>query len=174
MIERMKKRMTMKEKIDEAKVQGIDICNSDILLKDGNVVGIYKFFRCKKDGENGENDEFCFYIGKSTDVAGRLLGSGGHIYMYLMNKDFDFSELVPQKIKEYLGEGYKIKVVIKEVNYSDTSFSKAAHRLAYEELKEIVKYQEEGECLFQTPEGVGDYQKIFWENNYKKEDQQSN
>ena len=38
-----------------------------------------------------ENEEFCFYIGKSTDIAHRLLGSNeGHIYMYLNN---DFSKI---------------------------------------------------------------------------------
>lgn len=148
--------MTYEQKIREAKRIGIDI--PDNLLKDKNIVGIYEFFKIKG------NEEICFYIGKSTSIAYRLLGSSnGHIYMYLNN---DFSKLVPLKINEYLNEGYKIKVKILEVDYNDTSFSKAAHRLALAELQEIVKYQEIGQCEFQTPEGAGTYEEKYWEENY--------
>lgn len=150
-------RMTYEQKIGRAKELGIDI--PDILLEDRNIVGIYKFFYCT------ENEEFCFYVGKSTNTISRLFGSsGGHIYMYLNN---DFSKLVPNKIKEYLKSGYKIRVKIKEIDYHDTSFTKAAHRLALAELQEIVNYQENGQCLFQTPDGVGIHEEEFWENNYK-------
>ena len=150
--------MTYKQRIDEAGKAGIYI--PEELLSVKIFVGIYKFFYCK------ENEEHCFYIGKSTDVAGRLLGSnGGHIYMYLKG---DFSKLVPFKIKEYRDEGYNIKVEIMEVNYHDTKFSRAAHRLALVEIQEIVKYQEKEECLFQIPEGVGENEEKFWEANYKK------
>lgn len=76
--------MTYEQKIGRAKAIGIDIPN--ILLGDRNIVGIYKFFYCT------ENEEFCFYVGKSTNIISRLFGSsGGHIYMYLNN---DFSKLV--------------------------------------------------------------------------------
>lgn len=150
--------MTNEQKIEKAREKGIYL--PDDLSGKENIVGIYKFFRIK------ENEEYCFYIGKSTSIAFRLLGaSNGHIYMYLNN---DFSKIVPLKINEYLNKGYKIKVDILKIDYYDTSFSRAAHRLALAELKEIVKYQKQGQCEFQTPEGVGTYEEKFWEENYKK------
>lgn len=150
--------MTYKRKIEEAKKKGIDLPN-DLSLSE-NCVGIYKFFKIK------DNEKYCFYIGKSTDIAYRLLGSsGGHIYMYL-NKDF--SRLVPFKINEYINNDYRIKVEILKIDYRDSSFSKATHRLALAELKEIVEYQNKGQCQFQLPEGVGTYEEKFWEKNYKE------
>ncbi|HCY07218.1 MAG TPA: hypothetical protein DHS57_08260 [Erysipelotrichaceae bacterium] len=149
--------MTYEEKIKKAKEKRIHI-PEDIIKK--NTVGIYKFFRVKG------NEEFCFYIGKSTDIAYRLLGSSsGHVYMYLKN---NISKMVPLKIKEYLKNGYDIKVKIIEVDYFDSCFSKAAHRLALTELQEIVKYQEKGQCKFQVPEGVGTNEEKFWTENYKR------
>lgn len=149
----------------EQKIKKAEECNIEIAydFSNGeNVVGIYKFFYCN------ENGEYCFYVGKSTNIAYRLLGaSRGHIYMYLNN---DFTNLVPLKIKEYLNEGYKIKVMIKEIDYRDISFTNAAHRLAYAELQEIVKYQEKGQCQFQVPEGSGTYEELFWEENYKNKE----
>lgn len=150
-------RMTYKQKVCEAKRNEIDI--PQIVLEKRNIVGIYKFFYCK------ENEFFCFYIGKSTNIAARLLdASEGHIYMYLHN---NFTKLVPDKINEYRQKGYKIKVEIKEIEYHDICFTRAAHRLALAELQEIVKYQEMGQCLFQSADGVGAYEENFWENNYK-------
>ena len=68
--------MTYKEKIELAKKYQITI-KFDLLKRD-NVVGIYKFFKVKGD------ERYCFYIGKATDIAFRLLGaSNGHIYMFL-------------------------------------------------------------------------------------------
>lgn len=150
-------RKNYEEKINEAKINGIDVPND--LLKKKNVVGIYEFF--KSDGI----EETCFYIGKSTNIAFRLFGAtSGHIYMYL-NKNF--SKLVPFKINEYKKEGYKIIVKIIEIDYKDISFSKATHRLALAELQEIVKYQAKGQCEFQYPEGVGANEEKFWEDNYR-------
>lgn len=152
--------MTYKEKIEQALENNIEIINSDILLK-RNVVGIYEFFYC-----TGQK-EFCFYVGKSTDIAYRLLGSReGHIYDFLKKKTP--YKLVPSEIEKYLNHGYGIKVKIIEVDYEDNSFSKAAHRLALKELQEIVKYQNIGQCLLQKPEGVGLKEKRFWEKNYRK------
>ena len=149
-----------KQKLQEAKNKGISIPNEKLLSE--NIVGIYKFFRCKV----GEPD-YCFYIGKSTSIAYRLLGSSnGHIHMFLNN---DFSKIVPSMIKEYINEGYTIRVDIQEIEYHDTTFTKAAHRLALAELKEIVKYQEMGQCPFQVPEGAGTYEEQYWETNYKIE-----
>lgn len=154
---------TYEQKLDRAKRSGITVSENftESLRKKENIVGVYKFFRCKG------NEEYCFYIGKSTNIVYRLLGSSsGHIYMFLHD---DFSKIVPSKIKEFLAAGYKIRVDVCEISYYDTSFSKAAHRLALAELQEIVKYQEMGQCLFQVPEGVGTYEEQFWEENYKKE-----
>ena len=61
----------------------------------------------------------------------------------------------------------QFQVEIEEIDYSDTSFSKAAHRLALAELQQIVHYQSIGQCEFQTPEGAGTYEEKFWEENYK-------
>ncbi len=150
--------MTYKEKIKMAEEKNI-IINYD-LLKQDNIVGIYKFFKVKED------ERYCFYIGKATDVAFRLLGaSKGHIYMYLNE---DYSKLVPLEIKNSLEDNYNIEVEIEEINYEDTYFSRASHRLALAEIQEIVKYQNIGQCLLQTPEGAGRKEKDFWEKNYKK------
>lgn len=150
--------MTYKEKIELAKKYQITI-KFDLLKRD-NVVGIYKFFKVKGD------ERYCFYIGKATDIAFRLLGaSNGHIYMFL-NKNY--SKLVPSEIKKCIEAGYEIEVEIEEKDYKDTCFSRAAHRLALAEFQEIVKYQEMEQCLLQTPEGVGKREKDFWEKNYKE------
>ena len=86
--------------------------------------------------------------------------------MYLNN---NLSRLVPRIINKYIKAGYKIEIKITPVDYSDTSFSRAAHRLALAEISEIVKYQKKGQCLEQMPEGVGENEEKFWNNNYKIE-----
>lgn len=151
-------RMTYKEKIAEAKKRGIYI--ADELVFGDKIVGVYGFFAISKKGEN------CFYIGKATNMLNRLLGSGtGHIHMYLYKH---FSHLVPQKIKEHLERGDKIEVrLLAKIDYHDTSFSKAAHRLALAEIQEIVKYQKMGQCKYQLPEGAGKSQRDYWEANFK-------
>ena len=45
------------------------------------------------------------------------------------------------EIKYYLGQNYEILVEIEEVDYFDTDFSRASHRLSLAEITEIVKYQ---------------------------------
>ncbi|MGO2564706.1 MAG: hypothetical protein ACTH8E_02885 [Brochothrix thermosphacta] len=150
---------TFKQKIDEAKNKGIKI--SDGLLECENSVGVYGFFATKENKE-----EICFYIGKSTNIVSRLLGSsGGHVYMYLNN---DYSKVVPQKIKEYIDKHWGVEVrILDEIDYHDKSFSKAAHRLALAELHRIVQYQELNQCENQVPEGFGPNGIKFWEKNYK-------
>lgn len=151
--------MTLAQKIDKAKDMNINLPSR--LLDNDKIVGVYGFFAVKEDKE-----EYCFYIGKSTNIASRLLDSdGGHVYQYIKGH---CSKLVPQKIDEYLKQDYKIEVrILKEIDYHDTSFSKAAHRLALAELQSIVEYQKKGQCEFQTPEGVGRHEKSYWEKNYK-------
>lgn len=151
--------MTFKEKIIVAKKNNIFIPSD--LADNQNIVGIYKIFG-KKNGRRK-----CLYIGKSANIANRLLGSGrGHIHMYLNN---NLSRLVPRIINKYIKAGYKIEIKITPVDYSDTSFSRAAHRLALAEISEIVKYQKKGQCLEQMPEGVGENEEKFWNKNYKIE-----
>ena len=146
--------MTYKEKLEEAKIRNI-IIPSDILKKD--IVGVYKFFAILED------KKICFYVGKSTNIRERLLSSNGHIHLFFKDSD----KLVPSEIKNYLNEKYKIVVEIIKVNYYDTEFTRASHRLALVELAEIVKYQSQGQCLKQLPEGVSDNEFKYWENNYK-------
>lgn len=151
--------MNYKDKIEVAKRKKIILPSE--LANDKNIVGVYKIFGMK------DGIDTCLYIGKSTNIAYRLLGSGGgHIYMYLNN---NFSKLVPCIIAKYINDGYTIRVEIIPVKYEDTSFSRAAHRLALAEINEIVKYQERGQCLEQMPEGVGMNEEKFWEENYKRE-----
>ena len=151
-------RKTFNQKIEEANKQGIYVTNE--LISNSKIVGVYGFFAIKEEAE------YCFYIGKATNVAYRLLGSSkGHIYMYLNN---DFSKLVPQKMKEYLDNSYKIEIrILDKIDYHDTSFSTAAHRLALAELQRIVEYQKNGQCEFQVPEGSGIYERRYWERYYK-------
>lgn len=148
--------MTYKEKLEEAKMRNIAI-PSEILYKD--IVGVYKFFATLED------EKICFYVGKSTNIRERLLSSNGHIHLFFKESE----KLVPSEIKYYLGQNYEILVEIEEVDYSDTDFSRASHRLSLAEITEIVKYQSMGQCLKQLPEGIGEGEREYWENNYKRD-----
>ena len=150
-------RMALEKKVKQAKEKGI-ILPQELLNHD--IVGIYGLFATK------EKEKKCFYIGKATNICSRLLDSSyGHIHLYMKRKE----GFVQNKIKKYIDEGYMIKVeILKEIDYKDTCFSRAAHRLALAELEKIVEFQEKGECLDQLPEGTTAYQKRYWENNYKK------
>lgn len=149
---------TFKQKNEDAKSKGIKIAYD--LFEGKNIVGVYGFFAIKENKE-----EICFYIGKSTNIVYRLLGSsGGHIYMYLNN---DYSKVVPLKIKEYIDKSWEVEVrILDEVDYHDISFSKAAHRLALAELQRIVQYQKLNQCEYQVPEGFGPNGITYWEKNY--------
>lgn len=150
--------MTYEEKISVAKKHSIDI--PDVLASGKVIVGVYGFFAIKDEVEE------CFYIGKATNMAGRILGaSDGHVYMYLQQ---NMTKFVPRKIDEYIKQGYRIEVrILEQIDYRDTSFSKAAHRLALAELQKIVEYQEKGQCLDQRPEGAGGYAEKYWEKHYR-------
>lgn len=148
--------MTYRDKFEEAKSKNIFLPQK---ILEENIVGVYGFFAVKED------ENICFYIGKSTNVQRRLFKSGeGHVSQFL-NGNYD--SLVPKKMNELLKNSYKIKVkILKEVNYNATEFTIAAHKLALAELQEIVEYQKKGQCLDQLPEGVGDKEKKYWERNY--------
>ena len=93
------------------------------------------------------------------------MSSNGHINLFFKESE----KLVPSEIKYYLGQNYEILVEIEEVDYSDTDFSRASHRLSLAEITEIVKYQSMGQCLKQLPEGIGEGEREYWENNYKRD-----
>ncbi|MEG0416328.1 MAG: hypothetical protein RR565_09345 [Erysipelothrix sp.] len=148
--------MNRSQKIGLAKTKGIFL--PDLLLTE-TIVCVYGFFAVK----SGKKE--CFYIGKTTSLWSRMLDSGsGHVHNYLNGY---ISKLVPNKINFYIDSGYEVHVeVLEEVDYHDTSFSRATHRLSYAELKHIIKYQEKGECLDQRPEGIGKNEEKYWTNNY--------
>ncbi len=150
-------KMSFKKKYDAARQRNISLPKK---ILDNDIVGVYGFFAKKEDSE-----DICLYIGKATNIRNRLLLSGGHVFRYLHE---DYSRLVPKLIKEYIENGYEIEVrILKEVNYKDECFSRAAHRLAFEELYYITKYQKKGQCLMQKPEGVGKNEEAYWNKNYK-------
>ena len=150
--------MTYREKISVARELKIHI--PDALASGKAIVGVYGFFAIKDEVEE------CFYIGKATNMAGRILGaSDGHVYMYLQR---NMTKFVPEKIDEYIKRGYRIEVrILEQIDYHDTSLSKAAHRLALAELQKIVEYQEKDQCLDQRPEGAGGYAEKYWEKHYR-------
>ncbi len=149
--------MTNKQKVDMANERGIDL---PLEMLERDIVAVYGVFAKKK------NEEFCIYVGKATNLRARLLGSSsGHIHLYLNN---NVEKLVPKLIDQHLQAGYRIEVrILEEVDYQDSSFSRAAHRLAFAELKWIVDMQKEGLCLEQLPEGAGPYSGAYWEKYYK-------
>lgn len=156
----MAKKMTYEQKFNRAKEQNINL--PEILLEERNLVGVYKFF--KVDGDK----RHCFYVGKATNLKSRILDD--YIRPYLNRGNSKHKKLVPSKLYEYIVENkYTVDVEIIEIDYYDTLFTNAVHRLALAELQEIVKYQGMEQCEFQSTEGVGKYEKDFWEENYRLE-----
>lgn len=150
----MGKGMTNKQKVDMANERGIDL---PLEMLERDIVAVYGVFAKK------ENEEFCLYVGKATNLCARLLGC--HIHRYL---NHNVKNLVPKLIDQHLQAGYRIEVrILEEVDYQDSSFSRAAHRLAFAELKWIVNMQKDGQCLEQLPEGAGPNPRTYWENHYK-------
>ena len=149
--------MTNKQKVDMANERGIDL---PLEMLERDIVAVYGIFAKKN------NEEFCIYVGKATNLRARLLGSSsGHVHLYLNNY---VTNLVPELIDQHLQECYRIEVrILEEVDYQDSSFSRAAHRLAFAELKWIVDMQKEGLCLDQLPEGAGPNSNTYWEKHYK-------
>ena len=149
--------MTNKQKVGMANERGIDL---PLEIFDRDIVAVYGIFAKKK------NEEFCIYVGKATNLRARLLGSSsGHVHLYLNNY---VTNLVPKLIDQHLEAGYRIAVrILEEIDYQDSSFSRAAHRLAFAELKWIVDMQKEGLCLEQLPEGAGPNSRTYWENHYQ-------
>ena len=116
-------RMTPKQKVDMANERGIDL---PLEMLERDIVAVYGVFAKK------ENEEFCIYVGKATNLRARLLGC--HIHRYLKNY---VTNLVPKLIDQHLEAGYRIEVrILEEVDYQDSSFSRAAHRpVSYTHLR---------------------------------------
>lgn len=148
--------MSYRDIFKAAKCNGIHM--PEKLLEDNNIVGVYEIFAKNKEGE-----KVCLYVGKSTDLAYRILRQ--HIFEFL-NGDTEY--LVPILINNALNQGCTIEIEIIEVDYYDTHYAVAATRLAQLEINEIAKFQAKGQCLNQVPEGTGQG-KRFWEENYKKD-----
>jgi hypothetical protein len=146
-----------RQKVQQAKVRGIDLPEK---IPNNKIVAVYGLFAKKK------NEEFCIYVGKATNLRARMLGSSsGHIHLYLNN---NVEKLVPKLIDQHIQAGYRVEIrILQEVDYQDSSFSRAAHRLAFAELKWIVGMQKEGLCLDQLPEGAGPNSRAYWERHYK-------
>lgn len=152
--------MTNQEKINEALSRGISLPSE---ITDTHIVCVYGFFAIKN------NEEKCFYIGKATDLNDRMLSSAnGHIHSFLRG---DYKKLVPGLIKEFTDKQYRIDVrILEKVNYEDSCFSRAAHRLALAEYTNIVKYQNDNQCLRQYPEGIKEKgnEETYWKSYFKK------
>ncbi|MFR2165159.1 MAG: hypothetical protein ACLS5K_00960 [Streptococcus salivarius] len=108
--------------------------------------------------------KICFYIeNQLISENDCCLQNGPYSFAFKESE-----KLVPSEIKYYLGQNYEILVEIEEVDYFDTDFSRASHRLSLAEITEIVRYQSMGQCLKQLPEGIGKGEREYWENNYKR------
>ena len=151
MEEKLKK--NLKRRIDELRKIGIVI--SDELTPESKIRGIYGFFAKTK------SDEFCFYIGKATDIVARLIGKNSHLNNYLRGVRNTY---VLQDVEKYLTSGFSIEIkVLQEVKFIGDSFEKDANRLALAELQELVYYQNKGECDNQLSEAVKEkYERKTW------------
>ena len=163
--------LKLKEKIDAADKLGITI---DRVLQTDKT-GIYGYFYIDE-----HQKEHCFYVGKATSFCYRTFESpgNGHIHFflkYIKENDLDIrkeifdSDVVIRNIVKYREKRYRIVArCLEKVDYHDTCFSRAAHRLAYAEYKWIVFYQKQDECLDQLPEAVGKAEEKFWTENFKE------
>lgn len=146
------------------KAQKYNIFIEDVLKTDET--GIYGYFYIDTRG-----NEHCFYIGKASSFFNRTFSSNGHIHQFLRFKETNgkmySNKLVVEMINNIVKSGRKIEVRCLEiVDYSDSSFSRAAHRLAFAELKWITEYQKNDDCLNQLPDGVGKNEEDYWINKY--------
>ena len=120
--------MTNKQKVDMANERGIDL---PLEMLERDIVAVYGVFAKK------ENEEFCIYVGKATNLRARLLGSSsGHVHLYLNN---NVKKLVPKLIDQHLQAGYMIEVrILEEVDYQDSSFSRAIIDLPLQNLSGLL------------------------------------
>ena len=150
--------MTYEEKIIAAKEKGITL---PPLEEMESTTGIYGFYAVKG------KEQICFYVGKAVNIASRMFNSNneGHIFRYLKG---DTEKIVSRNIIHYRNLGYTIEVhILESVDYEDQYYTRAAHRLAFAELKHIVFYQEMGQCLEQKLEGSKASDEAFFNKNYK-------
>ena len=111
-----------------ANERGIDL---PLEMLERDIVAVYGVFAKK------ENEEFCIYVGKATNLRARLLGSSsGHVHLYLNN---NVKKLVPKLIDQHLQAGYMIEVrILEEVDYQDSSFSRAIIDLPLQNLSGLL------------------------------------
>lgn len=127
---------------------------AQILLDEINVLevqtrGIYGFFIL--DNEKSK----CVYIGKAIDIKSRVME---HLtQLKWLEKQVLSTEpaLHIKMLNEALQRGKQINVkVLEKVIYEYEEYARDLHHLAYVEYSYIEKYQTEGECLYQFPEGA--------------------
>lgn len=121
--------------------------------------GVYGLFAVNN------KEEIPFYIGKSNNIFLRMFSKNSHVYSYMRGVR---KTEVHNMMERYLNQGYIIKIrILKKVRYVGDTFKKDANRLAFAELKELIKYQKMGFCLEQLSEAVKEkYERIEWESKY--------
>ena len=111
--------------------------------------GIYGFFILDKGKRK------CVYIGKAVDIKSRVME---HLtQLKWLEKQVLSTEpaLHIKMLNEALQKEKQISVkVLKKVPYEYENYARDLHHLAYVEYSYIEKYQAEGECLYQFPEGA--------------------
>ncbi|MBE7047741.1 MAG: hypothetical protein E7396_10100 [Ruminococcaceae bacterium] len=155
--------MTSREKSEF--IKRINLANKECfripedLHPESCVRGVYGLFAVRN------NEEIPFYIGKSNNIFLRMFSKNSHVYSYMRGvRKTD----VHYMIERYLSQKYIIEIrILKKVKYVGDAFEKDANRLAFAELKELIKYQNMGFCLEQLSEAVKEkYERIEWESKY--------
>lgn len=156
--------MIINEIIKKAEENRIFVDNA---LTEELLSGVYGFFAVRK------NCEYCFYIGKAICMCDRIFGSSnGHIYYYLNSIEGKYvkpsEKNLVDDIKHYLENNEKVELrLMEKVDMQEETYERAAHKLAFAEYSWIEKYQQQGQCLHQLPEGT-ESSRNYWENTLKK------
>lgn len=149
------------ERIQEAERN--DVFISDVLKNESDIRGIYGIFSLKND------EKTCLYIGRAHNIINRFFDYNGHIAGYLRNNGKD-NKLISRLINDSRNKKCTIFIdMLEKVEYQGDDYYRDMQRLVYAEYKWIEKYQRQGECLNQLPEGNW-IKKEYWVNNYKKND----
>lgn len=97
----------------------------------------------------------CVYVGKAIDIKGRVME---HLTQmkWLEKEVLSIEPALHIKILyEALRDGKQIYIkLLEKVPYEYEEYARDLHHLAYVEYLYIEKYQTEGECLYQFPEGA--------------------
>ena len=123
----------------------------EIYMLEDQTRGIYGFFI----SDNGKSK--CIYVGKAIDIKNRVME---HLtQLKWLKKGVLSTETEPslhiKMINTALQKGKQIDIkVLERVPYEYEEYARDLHHLAYVEYSYIEKYQMEGECLYQFPEGA--------------------